>query len=302
MKIVVVIVTYNPGKWLDKCFSSLRTSTIPINTIVIDNCSKDGSQDIIKINYPEVDLIVSNENFGFGKANNIGIKKAFDNGADFVLLLNQDTWIESNTIEKLVEYHQKSADFDIISPMHLDGSGNNLDYNFSTYINSTDCKNLISDMYLNQIKSKLYEVKFVNAAAWLLTRKCIETVGGFNPLFYHYGEDNNYIDRLHFHGLKIGICPIAKIGHDREQINKSIFFEKGELSKRGKLLKYLNPSNPNYIDSEISILTRNTLYFIATLRLKKAVDSFREKNKLKRFSVQVKDNIQLCSRKEPTFL
>ena len=48
MKIVVVIVTYNPGKWLDKCFSSLRTSTIPINTIVIDNCSKDGSQDIIK--------------------------------------------------------------------------------------------------------------------------------------------------------------------------------------------------------------------------------------------------------------
>lgn len=302
MKIVIVIVTYNPSKWIDKCFSSLRISTIPINTIVIDNCSKDGSQEVIKTKYPEVELILSEKNLGFGKANNIGIKKAYDNGADYVLLLNQDVWIESNMIEKLVEYHQKNTDFDIISPIHLDGSGNNLDYNFSTYINSTDCKDLISDIYMNQIKPRLYEVKFVNAAAWLLTRKCIETVGGFNPLFYHYGEDNNYIDRLHFHGLKMGICPIAKICHDREQTNKSVFFEKGELSKRGKLLKYLNPSNANYIDSEISILTRNTLYFIVTLRLKKAIDSFKERNKLKLFSMEVKNNIQLCSRKEPTFL
>ncbi len=302
MKIFVVIVTYNPAKWIDKCFSSLRTSTVPINIIVIDNCSKDGSQEIIKTKYPEVDVLLSEKNLGFGKANNIGIKKAYDSGADYVLLLNQDAWIESNTIEKLIEYHQKNTDFDIMSPIHLDGSGNNLDYNFSTYINSTDCKNLISDIYMSQIKSKLYEVKFVNAAAWLMTRKCIETVGGFNPLFYHYGEDNNYIDRLHFHGLKIGICPIAKMYHDREQTNKSVFFEKGELSKRGKLLKYLNPINPNYIDSEISILTRNTFYFIATLRFKKAINSFKEKKRLKHFSIEAKDNIRLCSRKEPTFL
>lgn len=302
MKVFVVIVTYNPAKWIDRCFSSLRKSYIPVQAIVIDNGSSDGSVDLIKRNYPEVDLIISNENLGFGKANNIGIKKAYDSGADYVLLLNQDAWMEGDTIKTLIDYHCRQNDFDIISPIHLDGTGNNLDHNFSTYLTPHECKNLISDLYLSKLKHVLYEIKFVNAACWLVTRKCIETVGGFNPLFYHYGEDNNYLDRLHFHGLKIGICPFAKIYHDRNQEIRNSYFDQDELVKRGKLLKYVDPSNSKFIDSEIANLSKLALFQFITGRIKKSFRLYQHYKDLKNKSREYKNNSLQSSLKGLTFL
>lgn len=84
-KIYFIIVTYNAMKWAEKCFSSLRNSSIPVHTIVVDNGSIDGTQDYIKSQFPDVELIQSAENLGFGKANNIGIEKAYKNGADFFI-------------------------------------------------------------------------------------------------------------------------------------------------------------------------------------------------------------------------
>ena len=54
----------------------------------------------------------------------------------------------------------------------------------------------------------------VNAAAWLIPKKTLEIVGGFSPLFFLYGEDDNYCQRVKFHNLKIGICPGSYIKHD----------------------------------------------------------------------------------------
>ena len=61
MNIYVVIVTYNPKKWINKCFDSLRESSIPLNAIVIDNGSTDGSQEIIKEKYPKNYFTVSHD-------------------------------------------------------------------------------------------------------------------------------------------------------------------------------------------------------------------------------------------------
>lgn len=102
---------------------------------------------------------------GFGKGNNIGIRKAYDAGADFVFLLNQDAWIESDTIEKLIEVANQNTEYAIISPMHLNGNGSSLDHNFSYYIATELSKTLFSDMFLNTYENKIYSQKFVNAAA-----------------------------------------------------------------------------------------------------------------------------------------
>ncbi|WP_449399763.1 glycosyltransferase family 2 protein [Chryseobacterium wanjuense] len=82
-KIYFIIVTYNAMKWAERCFTSLRQSSVPVKCIVIDNGSTDGCQDYIKTHFPEVDFIQSESNLGFGKANNIGIEKAYKEGADF---------------------------------------------------------------------------------------------------------------------------------------------------------------------------------------------------------------------------
>jgi len=220
MKIFVVIVTYNPKKWIDTCFSSLRKSSLPLNIIVVDNDSTDNSPVLIKGNYPEVNLIQSTENLGFGKANNIGIKKALNEDADYILLLNQDAWVEEGTIEKLVSVAQSNPDYGIISPIHLNGKGDTLDYAFVEYIKQVKDNRLLNDLLLNIPMNDIYELPFVNAAAWLITRTCIQKVGGFDPMFFHYGEDDNYCQRVKFHGFKIGIVPGSTIFHDRQPSNE----------------------------------------------------------------------------------
>lgn len=246
MIVYVIIITYNPKKWIEKCLSSLKQSSCIVQTIVVDNNSSDGSIDYIKKNFSEVILIENNVNLGFGAANNLGIKKAYEEGADYVFLLNQDAWIEPDTIEKLVSAHQKEPKYGVVSPIHLNGKGDALDDNFSFYIAANKCKGLQSDIFLKKLKEKVYPIEFVNAAAWLLSRECIIKVGGFNPSFFHYGEDDNYIQRVKYHNLEVGILTTALIFHDRDKRPANEFFaNKMIVYERNLIYKASNP-NKNF--------------------------------------------------------
>ena len=105
-----------------------------MKTIVVDNGSTDGTQEYIQKNFPEVDFIQSPENLGFGKANNLGIEKAYKEGADFFYLMNQDAWIFEDSIQKMIDVYENypnKGEIGIISPMHLDGSEQKLDLHLS---------------------------------------------------------------------------------------------------------------------------------------------------------------------------
>lgn len=215
--IFVIIITYNGSKWIDKCFGSLINSTIPIKILAIDNASSDGTPDIIRKKFPEVEVIETGSNLGFGAANNMGIKKALNEGADFLFLLNQDAWLENDdTIEKLVDIAQHNTDYGIISPIHLNGKGDLLDKNFGTYLYQLGGRKFITDKVCNRQTEMLVDLEFVNAAAWLMTKELISKVGFFDPVFFHYGEDSNYVKRVQYHSFKIGVAPEAYIHHDRE--------------------------------------------------------------------------------------
>lgn len=256
-KIFAIIVIYNGMRndWIQKCFDSILTSSIPVDIIAIDNGSTDGSIDFIKENYPQVDFTVSEENLGFGKANNIGLRKALDKGGDYFFLLNQDAWVESNTIEELVKQAKINPEYGVISPLHLNGKGEALDYSFSLYIQPEYCKNLYSDFVLGKSHKKIYESDFICAAAWLISKECLKVIGGFSPTFFHYGEDDNYIHRLKYYNLKIGVYPSVKIYHDREQRKINFMKDNSFNIKKSVLLNYSNPNNSNNIDKTIKILT-----------------------------------------------
>ncbi|MGC3978996.1 MAG: glycosyltransferase family 2 protein [Paludibacteraceae bacterium] len=217
-KVYVIIVTYNGKQWYDRCFSSLRASELPVEVIVIDNASSDDTVTYIKQHFPEVQLMSSDTNLGFGQANNKGMRYALDHGADYVFLLNQDAWIEPETIKELVSVHQRNKEYGVLSPMHLNADKTAIEkglLGFLTYHEHIN-KELISDFYIGP-KNEVYAVREVNAAAWLLPRYTLETVGGFDPIFFHYGEDDNYLSRVLFHGLKVGIVPKVTICHDTER-------------------------------------------------------------------------------------
>ncbi|MBP3763032.1 MAG: glycosyltransferase family 2 protein [Bacteroidales bacterium] len=212
MKIFAIIVTYNGMRWYDRCLGSLRESELPVETIVVDNASNDGSVAYIKEHFPEVCLIESKENLGFAKANNIGIRQALDEGADYVFLLNQDAWVEGNTLTELVKTFTENKNVGIASPVHLNGHSSGLDSMFALYAGI----DFTSDAYMRHLRP-YYEVPFVNAAVWLVSRHCIETVGGFDTLlFSHYGEDANYCQRVHYHRMRILIATHCTACHDRE--------------------------------------------------------------------------------------
>lgn len=215
VKLFVIIVTYKGKQWFDRCFASLRESTIPVQTIVVDNASNDGSVEYIKEHFPEIHLIESKVNLGFGNGNNLALKYAYEHGCDYVFLMNQDTWLDDvSTLEKLVEVARKHPEFAIISPMHMAPDHQSVGMMMECGGNKYTMQ-IVSDLYCG-IKKEIYETNYVNATAWLLTRKTLSALGGFDPLFFHYGEDDDYLNRARFHGLKIGVCLDARIVHDHK--------------------------------------------------------------------------------------
>lgn len=259
-KISVIIVTYNAMKWAERCFRSLRQSSVPLHCMVIDNGSTDGSQEFIKNNFPEIDFIQSTENLGFGKANNIGIEKAYKKGADFFYLMNQDAWLYEDSIEKLLKVfdnHPKQEEIGILSPMHIDGSEKKLDIFLDKYIATNFEKTrLISDLYFHNLKP-FYELSFINAAHWFLPRKTVETVGGFNPYFFHYGEDVEYANRIHFHKKKVLLVPESRVVHDGKQILSKV--DSVKYPDLGVETKMMNPNLTNAILLEKKSLRQSLL-------------------------------------------
>lgn len=198
--------------WLSQCLDCCAGYPL----IIVDNASTDQTVDYIKTNYPEITLLPQSENLGFGQSNNIGISLALSKGADYVFLLNQDAYLQKGCIEKVVAVQKENSDFGILSPIHLNGKGNRLDRNFSNYVGFERNADFYSDYVLKKSLQEVYEVPFVNAAGWLLSRDILETVGGFDPIFFHYGEDDNYCQRARYHDFKIGVVSSAFLNHDRE--------------------------------------------------------------------------------------
>ena len=134
MKVTVVIVTYNAMQWIERCINSVLDSSIALEVIVIDNKSQDQTVDFMKKNFSDkITLIESQENLGFGKGNNLGISLALKQDVDYVFLQNQDAFLQKDTLEKLILAAEKNKNFGIISPIHLDGDGNTLEYYFGKY-------------------------------------------------------------------------------------------------------------------------------------------------------------------------
>jgi GT2 family glycosyltransferase len=217
IKIVSIVVTYNGMKWIEDCLSSLNKSSLPIDIIVIDNNSSDQTVSCIKSKFPDVILFEQMDNIGFGKANNIGMTYALKQNADFVFLLNQDAFVNKNSIENLVRVAQKKPEYGVLSPIQLDCSGKLLEAYFFKFMAEDSSRSFYSDFVLGNQLKEIYDINFIQAAAWLMPKKTLLEIGGFDPVFFHYGEDDNYCHRLLYHNFKIGVVANTFIRHDSRE-------------------------------------------------------------------------------------
>lgn len=230
-KILVIIVTYNGMRWIDRCLKSVQESSYPLDAIIIDNNSNDGTPIFIAHHFPQFLLIENKNNLGFGGANNVGLRYALDNSYDFVYLLNQDAYLMKDTVSNLIREVNKLSDFGLLSPIQTN-DGVNLDRNFSINYKKAITTN----------DPNIVEINFVMAAHWFLPISTIKDVGLFSPSFFQYGEDGDYINRLHYHGLKCGIVKDSIAIHDRAYRNDSRE-KKADIKYKQCIVELSNPSN-----------------------------------------------------------
>lgn len=253
-KIFVIVVTYKGMQWYDKCFTSLSESIMPVRTVVVDNTPGDEDANYICEHFQDIHLIKTNENLGFGRANNLGLRYALDNGANYVFLLNQDTWVEPDMFGKLIAIAEAHPEYGILSPMHLDATGKHLNILMDDGHNNYE---LLSDFYCGQMKDG-YPLKYVNAAGWLLPRRTLEILGGFDPIFLHYEEDDDYLNRARYHKLPIVLCPNARMTHDHTNLHNPLTSEK-QRHFQYLLLEHTNLNKPEHVNRHCRYFLRKVM-------------------------------------------
>lgn len=231
-KVLVIIVTYNAHDWIHQCLNSVDMERY--DAFVVDNASTDDTLSILYAEYPKAIVRAMDKNLGFGQANNIGLRYALDNGYDYVFLLNQDAWLLSDTIEKLIAAQKQHPEYWVLSPLQMNTAQGGVEKQFGVY-----CKK-------NKIQLNLdvpQQVDFVNAALWLIPIECIKIVGGFNPIYPHYGEDVDFVQRIQYRHRNAGVVANVIAYHERvmgeESLKKMQYRTK--LSLMGILLDINHP-------------------------------------------------------------
>lgn len=211
-RVMAVVVTYNGQEWIQNCVRHLLASSHSLAEIlIVDNASADGTVTCCD-QLPKVTVIRNASNLGFGRANNIGISEALRRGASHVLLVNQDACVEPNMVQQLLS--AMTPRVGIATPLQWNDSGELLDAIFLQYYLADSARTFLSDAVKGCVQPA-YSVSSTPAAMWLCSREMLECVGGFDPLFFMYCEDDDVCRRARRQAFEVVVVPTAHFRHLR---------------------------------------------------------------------------------------
>ncbi|MCW4469154.1 glycosyltransferase family 2 protein [Flavobacterium sp. MFBS3-15] len=226
MELSVIIVNYNGMKYLKGCFDSLydKLSGINFEIIVLDNMSADGSCEYIKQHYPEVRLIESSQNLGFGRGNNTAVEVA---KGEYLLLINNDTIVQDHLAPAL-DFVQKDNTIGALGIRMLDGNGNYLisAANFPNPFNMVRLKNMFlmgPEFRSGNFTKAFYDVDWLGGSFLLMPKKIYDNVGGFDQDYFMYGEDVDLCKKVADAGYRRvfmpGLSYIHFVGYNNSRDN-----------------------------------------------------------------------------------
>ena len=241
-EVYVITLNWNGKNHTVECVESLKKLNYPnYNIIVVDNASSDGSVDEFKKRFTDITIIENERNLGYADGFNTGLKHAYKKGADYFLILNNDTVIDSNALEELVKIAENDSDIGFVS-------GKVYFYNRPNAIQTVGKKTHPVAIVMGHIGwgeedkgqyDKIRECDFIDDVFLLVRREVFEKTQGYDSNFFLYGEETDWCARVRRAGFKIVYTPYAKIWH------------KGSMSTGGGM----NPVHTYY-------LTRNRIVFV----------------------------------------
>ncbi len=215
--VACVVLNLNGRELLLQTLTSLQQQSYPgLRIIVVDNGSNDGSQKAVRQTFPELPLIDTGSNLGFGEGNNVGIRRALDEGADWVFLLNNDTEIEPGAVAALVEAGERAPRAGILgAKIYFFDRPDVLWYGGGRV---TWWAGLISHRGIHQRDSQQLEepadTDYVTGCAMLLRREMLAQIGLFDPAYFPaYVEDADLCERAHRAGWRTLYVPAARVWH-----------------------------------------------------------------------------------------
>lgn len=230
MRLSIIIVNWNVRELLDRCLNSIFSNLTSgeFELIIVDNASQDGSVEMIREKYPQVKLIINNENCGFAKACNQGIKIA---QGKYLFFLNPDSQVTYNTYERITDFMESHPQVGT-GGCYLYYSDRRIQtsfYRFTSLITVLGRSLLLySFLPKNSLTAPLFstylrpkeQAEWVCGGAMVVRRQALENVGYFDETFFLFSEDEDLCYRMKQKGWKIALIPDTKVIHHHAQSAK----------------------------------------------------------------------------------
>ncbi len=221
----VVIVSWNTRDFLAQCLKSLSRGVCdyPMEVLVVDNASTDGSSEYVEGNYPAVRLIRNDSNQGFAKANNKGIRLC---RGKYICLINSDVEVLGNCITMLVDHCEANPETGMVGPSIIGGDGT-LQRSWRGFpgLWNMFCRALAMDAafprvrifggYLMPYRDHVASgaVPVLSGCFWLVRKEALDGVGMLDEAFFMYGEDMDWCRRFWTAGWRLDFVPRAEAIH-----------------------------------------------------------------------------------------
>ena len=233
-RLSIIIVNYNAGRLLKECIDSIykESTTIPFDVWVVDNYSQDNSITMIKEYFPQVNVIENKENVGFARANNQAIAKCT---GDYILILNPDTLILQNALEKIINFMGENPTVGICGCKVLNEDGTlqlacrrSIPAPGVAFFRLTGLSRLFPNSktmakynltYLDP--DNPHEVDAVSGAFLMIRKKVVDKIGTLDENFFMYGEDLDFCIRTKKAGWIVMYFPGAQIIHHKGECSRT---------------------------------------------------------------------------------
>jgi GT2 family glycosyltransferase len=215
-KVFIIVLNWNRHEDSIECIHSIRKINYHrYEIVIVDNGSTDGSEEILRRAFPDIKLIQTGDNLGFAEGNNVGIRYALENGADYAVILNNDTTVDANFVTELVNAAESDKSIGIVSskiyfydrPDVLWYAGAVLDLKTGkskhTGYNEKD-----AGQY-----DTVRETDRACGCSMMISRRACETVGLMDAGYFCYGEEADWSLRVREAGYKVVFVPASKVWH-----------------------------------------------------------------------------------------
>jgi GT2 family glycosyltransferase len=207
----VVVLNWNGDRVIEACLRSVQAQTYhPLEVIVVDNASADGSVELIRSQFPKIRLIVNETNLGFGGGNNVGIRAS---QGKYVMVLNNDAQVHPQCIEELKESIEKDGRYGACASKILLKSSDNLIDAAGIVVCPDGLSIGRGRLEKGEGFDRETEVFFGSGCACLYRREMLEDIGLYDEDFFAYAEDTDLGWRARLAGWKCTYNPKAIVYH-----------------------------------------------------------------------------------------